>query len=634
MLDQQTPVAEQASQPTPPKKPKSPATHEQKQKRRKLIRRIIALVVAAAVIITSVVLLKKFVFVDEENALGEVMTQEVYRGSIQSKVEGSGTARAKNSAAVTPEAGYTVLELFVQEGDDVEEGQLLYNLDDSTAQDAVRTAQENVRKAQEVVSDYDRELEKLNEDLADLSVTAPHAGKLIDVNRDIKVGDDLSVGDAIATVVNDTKLRLRLYYSWAYEGQIQAGQSARITLPAAMTDYPATVEQVNYVRRVVPEGSVTFEVVFLMDNPGTLTEGMAASASLTGTDGGAVYPYDSGTLEYYETTKLTVKNAGPVEQVNLMNYADVAAGQLILKLGDKDARADIAAKQNSLREAQKSVDEAVTALEDAQKKLENYHASAPISGKVLSLGGLVAGEEVPSGAAIQIADTSTMLVDISIDERNIGYVSTGMFVDLQDQMGNYYMGTMDQVSLSAKAENGVAIFPATVVVDNPDGMLMTNSYINYSFVASQSNDCLVVPIQAVMNVTLPAGTAMGDADSMSGMDASGDMAASDAEPAGEEDSFSDPVGDAGSADMMDGSGSSMGPGAFSESGTATVCFVQGEADDRAIDADPAWEMPEGFFAVVVTTGLSDESNVEITSGLKEGDVVFTGYMTDSAYTGW
>ena len=156
MLDQQTPVAEQASQPTPPKKPKSPATHEQKQKRRKLIRRIIALVVAAAVIITSVVLLKKFVFVDEENALGEVMTQEVYRGSIQSKVEGSGTARAKNSAAVTPEAGYTVLELFVQEGDDVEEGQLLYNLDDSTAQDAVRTAQENVRKAQEVVSDYDR----------------------------------------------------------------------------------------------------------------------------------------------------------------------------------------------------------------------------------------------------------------------------------------------------------------------------------------------------------------------------------------------------------------------------------------------------------------------------------------------
>ena len=41
-------------------------------------------------------------------------------------------------------------------------------------------------------------------------------------------------------------------------------------------------------------------------------------------------------------------------------------------------------------------------------------------------------------------------------------------------------------------------------------------------------------------------------------------------------------------------------------------------------------MPEGFFAVRVETGLNDESNVEIKSGLNEGDMVFTGYMTQSA----
>ena len=69
-----------------------------------------------------------------------------------------------------------------------------------------------------------------------------------------------------------------------------------------------------------------------------------------------------------------------------------------------------------------------------------------------------------------------------------------------------------------------------------------------------------------------------------------------------------------------------------KSDTATVCFVQGEPDERAIEADPSWNMPEGFFAVVVTTGLSDETNVEITSGLNEGDMVFTGYMTNSANT--
>lgn len=622
MSDVQTPTAPQA--PSAPPKGKGPATHEQKQKRRKMVRRIVGLAVAAGVIAGGVFLLKKFVFTGNDSSLGEPLTQMVYRGSIQSTVTGMGNARAKNSATVTPDAGYTVLELFVNEGDTVEEGQLLYNLDDSAAQEAVQTAQSNVRKAQEAVDDLNRELEKLLEDVEDLNITAPHAGKLTDVNSDIKVGDDLTEGTAVATLINDTKLRLHLYYSWAYEGQIQVGQSARINLPAVMADYPATVEQVNYVRRIVPEGSVTFEVVFVMDNPGTLTEGMVASASLTGADGQSIYPYESSTLEYYETTKLTVKVAGPVEYVNLMNYADVKAGQSLVKLGDKDQQAKIATKRTSIRESQKSVDDAVEALEEAQKKLDNYHAVSPISGRILSLGGLAIGQEVPSGAAIQIADTSTMVVDINIDERNVGYVTPGMMVDMQDQMGNYYMGIVEQVALTAKAENGVATFPATVTVDNSQGTLMSGSYMDYTFIASQSDDCLVVPIQAVKNVSLASlqtqeSNGLGDAAPVEEGAAAGEAYAANL-------AVSVAIPDYGM------SSSAMGPGAFSGNGsTGTVCFVRGEGDDRAIEADPAWEVPEGFFAVIVETGLSDETNVEIKSGLNEGDEVFIGYMTDSAW---
>ncbi len=729
MAEQQTPVMETPAAPVPPtgpRKGKSPATHEQKQKRRKMVRRAIALVVTAAILGGGGWALKKYIFTDDEAGLGEVMTMPVMYGSIQSTVSGMGNARAKNSATVTPDAGYRVLELFVSEGDYVEEGQLLYNLDDTAAQDAlrnaqenVRTAQENVRKAQDAISDYDRELEKMEENLQNLTITAPHDGKLTDINRDIRTGDDLSVGTAVATVINDTKLRLHLYYSWAYEGQISVGQSARITLPASMSDYPATVEQVNMVKRVVPEGSVTFEVVFVMDNPGTLTEGMTASANLTGTNGEPAYPYESGKLEYYETTKIAVKVAGPVEFVSLMNYADVKEGQTLVRLGDKDALADISAKQNSRREAlksvedaQKNVDNAVKAVEEAQEKLDNYHAVSPIAGQVISCG-LMVGEEVSSGASIYIADTATMMIDISIDERNIGYVSKGMMVDIQDMMGNYYMGVVDSVSLSAKAENGVASFPAVVVVDNPDGMLMTNSYVDYTFVASQSDNCLVVPIQAVKNVTLPGaeGDMMGgemmdpgmmDGDLIGEGDVSfpidvipedGDMAdplpeggddalpegdgavipeGGDAAPAGDgdlpavdgdvvnlpagndvvalpagNDVVALPAGDlvaipenavpqamavsvSGGNVMFIGGSSSRGPSAFQQNGTATVCFVKGEPDERALEADESWEVPEGFFAVLVETGLSDSSNVEIKSGLNEGEEVFTGYITNNA----
>ena len=631
MAEVQTPEAPQVPQ-APVGGRKGPATHEQKQKRRKLIRCCITLAVVAAVAAGGWYLLKKFVFKDDADTVGEPMTQTVMRGSIQSTVTGMGNARAKNSAVITPDAGYTVLELFVNEGDTVEEGQLLYNLDDSAAQEAVQSAQANVLKAQEAVDDLNRELDKLYEDVANLNITAPHNGKLSGVKTGvgaIKVGDGLAEGTIIATVINDTKLRLHLYYSWAYEGQIQVGQQARVSVPSAMADYPATVEQVNYVRRVVPEGSVTFEVVFVMDNPGTLTEGVVASATLTGADGGPIYPYESGTLEYFETTELTAKVAGPVEFVSLMNYADVKAGQSLVRLGDKDQQSKIASKRTSIREQQKSVDNALDALEEAQKKLDNYHAVSPIAGRVLSLGGLGIGQEVSSGCQIQIADTSTMMVDITIDERNVGFVSVGMGVDLQDMMGNYYFGTVETVALTAKSENGVASFPATVVVDNPEGKLMSGSYVDYTFIASQSDNCLIVPIQAVKNVSLAHLQGNGE----DGMGGGGMTGAEDGSVMVPEDAIPEAMAVSMGGGVMIMGGSSMGPSAFAGKGdTAAVCFVKGEdTEGRGIEPDPSWEMPEGFYAVQVETGLNDESNVEIKSGLNEGDEVFIGYMTNSAW---
>lgn len=704
MAEQQTPVMETPAAPVPPTEPKKkgPATYEQKQKRRKIVRRIVALVVAAAILGGGGWALKKYVFTDDEQGLGEAMTQFVNYGSIQSTVSGMGNARAKNSATVTPAVGSgakrpLVLDLYIAEGDYVEEGQPLYNLDDTAAlemirdkEEEVRTAQENLQKALDAddsdsLSTHYKKLNTLYEELADLTITAPHAGKLMDVNRDLKAGQDASAGEAVATIINDTKLRLHLYYSWAYEDQISVGQAARITLPASMSDYPATVEQVNYVKRIVPEGAVTFEVVFVMDNPGTLTEGMLASASLTGTNGEPAYPYESGKLEYYESTKITVKVGGPVESVSLMNYADVKEGQVLVKLGDKDQQKRIADQQDVIRSKEKgieglrkAVETAQEAVVDAQKELDNYHATAPISGQVISCD-LMEGEELPEGASIYIADTATMVIDISIDERNIGYVAKGMMVDIQDMMGNYYMGIVDSVSLSAKAENGVAAFPAVVLVDNPDGMLMTNSYVDYTFVASQSDNCLIVPIQAVMNVTLAGEDGMmGGGDDFMFDDGGfmfdgGDMVFPEGGddfdiPEGEDDILPEgdtlpEGGDMESAEPVEGEldpsvggviiddnavpqamvvsvssgmmSSSRGPSAFQRPGSVTVCFVKGEPDERAIEADEGWNMPEGFFAVIVETGLSDSYNVEIKSGLYEGEEVFTGYITDSAYSyGW
>lgn len=634
MTEQQTPVM------TPPAAPPAAPTGP-KKKRKGRGKTIAGILIVAAIAIALVVLVWYFVF-REDGSKGEVMTDFVTRGSIQSMVEGSGTTKAKDSATVTPGSG-TILELFVQEGDQVTAGQQLYRMDDTTARDAVTEAQKSV-------DNCNKELQAVYDKIAELSITAPHAGNLREV-ADLKVGDTVNEGDTIATLVNDTKLRLSLYYSYAYEGDIKVGQTAQISIPAIMAPVTGKVEQINKVRFVSPEGATHFEVVLVLDNPGTLADGMDASAGLTAADGTPIYPYQNGKLEYYESTKITAKATGPVERVSLLNYGDVKAGQLLVQLGAKDTDEEIASKENALKAAQEK-------LEEATKKLEKYNAVAPIDGTVLQCS-LTEGQEVSSGQGITIADTSQMIIEIQVDERNARYIKAGMMVDI-NQYGTPYVGIVESVSMTASGENGVASIPAVVTVDNYDGSMIPGTYAEYSFVASESEDCLTVPVQAVKyvsfaNVQLPETL---DADPSAGMDdgmmddgmmddgmmddgmmdggmMDGGMVDGGVEALPQSYSggaFADPLGMIAvpmpGGVVVDGGSMGGSSGGASDDSTGVIVWVKSkEAPANAIlEPDPTWDCPEGFWAVPVEVGLSDNSKVEITRGLAEGQEVFIGYQ--------
>ena len=625
MTEQQTPVM------TPPAAPPAAPTGP-KKKRKGRGKTIAGILIVAAIAIALVVLVWYFVF-REDGSKGEVMTDFVTRGSIQSMVEGSGTTKAKDSATVTPGSG-TILELFVQEGDQVTAGQQLYRMDDTTARDAVTEAQKSV-------DNCNKELQAVYDKIAELSITAPHAGNLREV-ADLKVGDTVNEGDTIATLVNDTKLRLSLYYSYAYEGDIKVGQTAQISIPAIMAPVTGKVEQINKVRFVSPEGATHFEVVLVLDNPGTLAEGMDASAGLTAADGTPIYPYQNGKLEYYESTKITAKATGPVERVSLLNYGDVKAGQLLVQLGAKDTDEEIASKENALKAAQEK-------LEEATKELEKYNAVAPIDGTVLQCS-LTEGQEVSSGQGITIADTSQMIIEIQVDERNARYIKAGMMVDI-NQYGTPYVGIVESVSMTASGENGVASIPAVVTVDNYDGSMIPGTYAEYSFVASESEDCLTVPVQAVKyvsfaNVQLPETL---DADPSAGMDdgmmddgmmddgmMDGGMVDGGVEALPQSYSggaFADPLGMIavpmpGGGVVVDGGSMGGSSGGASDDSTGVIVWVKSkEAPANAIlEPDPTWDCPESFWAVPVEVGLSDNSKVEITRGLAEGQEVFIGYQ--------
>ena len=551
-----------AQTPAPPVKPQQ--SKESKQRRRPVKNGVIAAVVLAAAAVGGFFLYR---FLTAQSGVeSEIQTQTAEISSIQSVVSGSGNARAKESAAITLTQGGTVQEVFVTAGDIVTEGQPLYTIRSQEAEDAVTAAQEKLTGLQKDMADL---VEKAN----DLTVRAPFAGKLVEVTEfqtDQRIGE----GESVCTLVNDRQLKLSLYFSYAYEDAVAPGQSATVSIPAVMASFPGTVEEVHKVSYISPEGSVYFEAVVVFDNPGTLTAGMVATATLTAADGTPIYPYANAETEYYEVRKITTEAGGPLISQDLLQYANVEAGQPLLVMGSDTVDADIRAKQ-------KEIDDATESLTEAQKALSNFNATAPINGTVTSCT-LTPGAEVKNGdTVITISNNTNMVVEITVDDRNIAFVQPGMTVDLTDYNGNVFVGTVSSIDMSIgdNSANGMTSYPVTLDVDNSAGTLLAGMWLDYSFVASQSDDCIVVPMQAVKYVSAEDGS------------------------------------------------------------TYTVVFIQAdEALETAVDLDipepqpgqtPSYPSPDdGFYAVPVTTGLSDNYNVEIKEGLQGGENVFVNYYVN------
>ena len=521
-----------------------------RKKRRRIVRWTVVLLILAAIVFAA----WKFLGKSDEPEM-EAVTDVVTYGSITSTVEGSGLTKAKNSETITLATAGIVQEVYVTEGQMVNEGDPLFIVDSDDA----RTA---VEKARSELEGLQKQMSTLQKDIAGLNLAPAYPGKLMDTVT-LNPGDTITKGAKVATLADDTVLRLTQYYSYAYEGMLYAGQSVDVSIPALMTSLTGTVEKVNMVSRITAEGSRLFSAQIVVENPGTLTAGMVASATAA-VDGETVYPYESAELEYNRVGDLCSTVSGTIISSSLVDYLSVSAGQVLVRIDGEDSESEIFALQERIDNAQKELD-------SAEKNLANCEAVAPISGTVMGLM-LSEGMEVAANTgAVTISDMTTIIVDATVDERNVSYVKPGMSVEV-DRWGSTYFGVVDSLSLNSQAQNGVASYPMVISVDNYDGTLMTGSYINYSLVASQNDNCLVVPIQCVKSVTLPDGSA-GD-----------------------------------------------------------VVFVQGERPETAVDVDlEMMGVPEGFWAVPVETGIADDYYVEIKSGVEADTVVFTQMMATEVW---
>ena len=522
---------------------------------RKKRRRVIRLGVILLVLLVIAAILLKLLGGGSGGGASQVVTDVVQYGAITSTVEGSGLTRAKSSETITITTAGTVTDVLVTEGQQVTAGTPLFTIDSPAAESAVQ-------KARSDVEGYEKQLSQAQKDIAGLNLSAPYPGKLMKTVT-LNPGDPISKGSTVAELNDDTRLRLEQYYSYAYAGDLYAGQTVNVSIPSLMTSIPGTVEAVHMVSRITPEGSELFSADILVENDGALTAEMAASATVT-VNGETVYPYEAGKLEYYRTSELKSTVDGTVISSNLVDYLQVTPGQVLVRIDGEES-------ESQMFTIQQNLDTAREELKTAEENLANCSAKAPIDGTVIGLT-IQPGDEIPANTTVvTISDTSTVVISATVDERNISYIKPGMPVTL-DQWGTSGFGTVETVSLSSTVNNGVATYPITISADNSEGTLQVNSYIDYTLTASENDNCLVLPLQCVRTVTQEDGT------------------------------------------------------------TLNVVFVKGDRPDNAVET-PALseEIPDGFWAVPVEIGISDNSNVEIKSGVEEGTEVFTQIQSLQAW---
>ncbi len=392
------------------------------------------------------------------------------------QVDASGALAPIESYQVSTLISGEILEAPFEVGDYLEKGSLLYQMDAGEARTALQQAQLSLRQAQ---LSYDQTL-------SGLTPAAGAAGVVQKVH--VSKGDLVSPGTPIADIADSSTMTLELPFLSTDAARLSPGQSAQVTIDGTLEVLPGTVERVAAADLVGTGGALVRQVTIRVNNPGALTAGRSATASV-----GEIPCAGSGVFAENMRQTVVAQGSGQVTAVHVSAGSAVSAGTALVTLGGEGA-------DSALESASIALETARLSLQRAQDALENYTITCPISGTVIEKN-FKAGDKakgVESGALAVVFDMSRLKLPLKINELNIGQVQPGQRVDITAEAlpGQVFHGTVDRVSINGTTTNGFTTYPVTVVLDE-FGALNPGMNVSAHVIVDQAKQVLCIPLAAV-----------------------------------------------------------------------------------------------------------------------------------------
>ena len=397
------------------------------------------------------------------------------RRDVTNTLSGTGTLNPANTYTVKSLVDGKVLTGTIEEGDIVEESNVLYTIDSSDASTNFEKAEIAMQQAQR---SYDKVVDRQY-------VRAEVAGVVSSLK--VTKGDEVTSGQEVAVIRDSSRMLLTLEFPAADAANFSVGQSAAVTLDGTFEQLDGTVTSVSGTDALSAGNLLTRTVTITVKNAGGLTTAQAATASING-----VSSIGSATFAYQAERTLTAQAAGTVTSINVQEGSEVAKDDIILGLSGDDLTESIQSASESLRSAEIS-------MQNLQDAMNNYTITAPISGTIIEKDAKV-GDAVKTGDTLCIVyDLSYLEMNINVDELQISSISVGQQVQITADAvpDKTYVGTVTRVSMKGASNGGTTTYPVTIRIDDTDG-LRPGMNANAEIVVAEAKNALVVPNAAVM----------------------------------------------------------------------------------------------------------------------------------------
>ena len=404
-------------------------------------------------------------------------TAEVTRMDVSSSITGSGTLEAADSYSVTTLIEGSILTADFEEGDEVEEGTILYTIDSSDASNSLEQAEISLNQAQR---SYNNQLESQE----DLTITAPVAGQVYSI--DVEVGDDVTAGETVATIRDSQTMSLEVSFPADDAASFYVGQSATVTLDSTFETLTGTISKISGTDTVLTGNVIVRTVTIDVSNPGGLSTEQTASAAV-----GTATSTASGTFTYKEEETVTAEVSGEVSSIRVSEGDQVSSGQTLIVLTSDDL-------DDSLQSASESLRNAEISLENQYENLDDYTITSPIKGTIVDKN-YNAGETTEANQVLcTIYDLSYLTMTLSVDELDIASIEVGQSVSIVADAveDTTYTGTVIKVSVAGTSSGSATTYPVTIRIDETDGLLPGMS-VDATIELASAEDVLAIPSAAL-----------------------------------------------------------------------------------------------------------------------------------------